>query len=338
MTTITQKRFDDLTACYPQNQIAIIGDFCLDRYFEIDPSIQETSIETGLPVYNVVRIRCQAGGAGTVVNNLIALGAKCYPIGACGQDGEGWELTHALMRVGCRMDCWRSQPIIRTFAYNKPLLMHPGKAPEELNRLDMKCWVPMPEMPPREALKDFEKFSKYIQFCILMEQVDQEDKGILTKFLLNGIAKVCKERSLPCIADSRLGLSDYPPIIFKMNRNELGKLTNAEIISLDVVREQMIKLSKKNQQPVFVTMSEEGMCAANPQGEFFHVPAILLPGEIDVVGAGDSVTANLAMAMTAGGTLEEAMQLAMAAAAVTVHKLGTTGTASVEEIGKVLFA
>ena len=37
------------------------GDFFLDRYLHIDPARDETSIETGLTVYNVVEVRAPAG-------------------------------------------------------------------------------------------------------------------------------------------------------------------------------------------------------------------------------------------------------------------------------------
>ena len=40
----------------------------------IDPARQEISIETGLPVHNIVRVRCQPGAAGTILNNIVALG------------------------------------------------------------------------------------------------------------------------------------------------------------------------------------------------------------------------------------------------------------------------
>jgi bifunctional ADP-heptose synthase (sugar kinase/adenylyltransferase) len=69
-----------------------------------------------------------------------------------------------------------------------------------------------------------------------------------------------------------------------------------------------------------------------------RLPALPVRGEIDVVGAGDCVTANLAAALAAGASLREALQLANAAASIVVHKLGTTGTASVAEIKKLLYA
>ena len=57
-------RFQIITERYQHLRIAVVGDFCLDRYLEIDPMKQETSLETGLPVYNVVKVRAQPGAAG----------------------------------------------------------------------------------------------------------------------------------------------------------------------------------------------------------------------------------------------------------------------------------
>lgn len=94
---MTAERWQEIAARYAQLRIAVVGDFCLDRYLEIDPARAETSIETGLPVYNVVNVRAQPGAAGTILNNLVALGiGTIFPIGFCGEDGEGYELLRAL--------------------------------------------------------------------------------------------------------------------------------------------------------------------------------------------------------------------------------------------------
>ncbi len=46
-------RLQEILSKYDQLKIAIVGDFCLDRYFEINPDRDEVSIETGLDVYNI---------------------------------------------------------------------------------------------------------------------------------------------------------------------------------------------------------------------------------------------------------------------------------------------
>src|SRR6266705_901546 len=94
------ERFSEITSRYASLRLAIVGDFCLDRYLEIDPARQEMSIETGLPVHNVVNVRSQPGAAGTILNNLVALGiSEIYPVGFAGEDGEGFELARSLARL-----------------------------------------------------------------------------------------------------------------------------------------------------------------------------------------------------------------------------------------------
>jgi bifunctional ADP-heptose synthase (sugar kinase/adenylyltransferase) len=55
-------------------------------------------------------------------------------------------------------------------------------------------------------------------------------------------------------------------------------------------------------------------------------------GEIDIVGAGDSVMAGLAATLCAGGTTKEAAFIGNVAASITIQQLGTTGTASREQL------
>ena len=75
---------------------------------------------------------------------------------------------------------------------------------------------------------------------------------------------------------------------------------------------------------------------AEAGGRAVHLPALPVRGAIDIVGAGDAVTANLAAALVAGASFSEAMELAQTAASVVIHKLGTTGTATIEELRALL--
>ena len=83
-------RFNELTKAYANLRVAVVGDFCLDRYLEIDPARSEVSIETGLEVYNIVNVRSQPGGSGTILNNLEALGCgHLFPVGLPERMGRG---------------------------------------------------------------------------------------------------------------------------------------------------------------------------------------------------------------------------------------------------------
>ncbi len=307
-------RFNAITSRYRKLRIAVVGDFCLDRYLDIDSAKRETSIETGLPVHNVTGVRAQPGGAGTILNNLVALGiGTIWPVGFCGNDGEGYELRRAL--AGLPLDHFLQTDQRRTFTYCKPLL--DGK---ELNRLDTKNWTPTPVAVQDAIIKSIFTLAPIIDAMILLNQVDVPETGVVTKRLLAVIRRLAPKHFI--IGDSRQGTRGWPPIVLKMNADELAATGCGSAA----------ELAKRNGNTVFVTQAERGMTGASPDGTVEHVPALPVRGPIDIVGAGDSVTANLAASLAAGASLREALELASAAASVVIHKLGTTGTASVREL------
>jgi bifunctional ADP-heptose synthase (sugar kinase/adenylyltransferase) len=337
---VSPDRFREITARYPALRLAIVGDFCLDRYFDIDPTKAETSIETGLTVHNITGVRCQPGAAGTILNNLVALGVgTVWPVGFCGEDGEGWELVRALKgRSGVRLDFFGQAAGRNTFTYTKPLIHRPGLPPEELNRLDLKNWSPTPARAEAEVVAGLNRVAAEAEAIILMDQVDTEGTGVVTTGVLEAVRQVAERRAtLPILADSRRGLRGYPPVIFKMNAAELAAFTGVDPgASVPILEEHVAELARRNGRAVFVTMSGRGIIGATEAGDRFHVGGWPVRGPIDIVGAGDAVTANLSAALAAGATIQEAMQLAMAAANIVIHQLGTTGTASVAQIGELV--
>ena len=334
-------RFLEITTKYPQLRIAIVGDFCLDRYLEIDPGRREISIETGLEVYNVVNVRSQPGAAGTILNNLVALGIGAItPVGFCGEDGEGYELLAALnAKPGVQLDHFLQTSERRTFTYCKPLVLTPGQPPRELNRLDSKNWSPTPESVQQTLRDFFYDVSENADAIILMDQVDLAETGVVTTDLLESVrVKANVRRDLLMIGDSRRSLKDWPPVCLKMNSAELFALTGVPLAGpLDEIKAVAVGLARTHGRPVFVTLAERGIIGADSSGAVEHVPAQPVRGEIDIVGAGDAVMANLAAALAAGATLRESLEIAMAAASVVIHQLGTTGTACVEDIRALLF-
>ena len=169
-------RFQEITARYAELRIAVVGDYSCDRYLEIDPSKQETSIETGLPVYNVTNVRAQPGAAGTIASNLAALGiGEIWPVGYCGADGEGFELRHALKQLpGVKMDHFIESSEQRTFTYCKPLVMEADQPPRELNRLDSKNWHPTPSALQDQLANAVRNLASQVDAMIVLEDADLE--------------------------------------------------------------------------------------------------------------------------------------------------------------------
>lgn len=333
---MTPERLRSITSHYASLRVAVVGDFCLDRYLEIDPARGETSIETGLPVHNVVRVRAQPGGAGTILNNLVALGVgEIVPVSFCGDDGEGYELRRELAaRPGVRLDHFVTTTDRRTFTYCKPLLVEPGRPPVELNRLDAKNWTPTPASLESILARSLREVIPIVDAVVVLDQVEQPGTGVVTRALLDLLGELAAAHPhLPVLADSRRGPRGWPPVSFKMNAAELASLLGREgSLTLTEVKASAAELAARNGRPVFVTLSEHGLLGASPEGVVEHVPALPVRGPIDIVGAGDSVTANLASALPAGASIREALELAAVASSLVIHQLGTTGTASIAEI------
>src|SRR4051812_11174506 len=94
---LTTELIERILSTIPHRTVGVLGDLFLDRYLDIDSALNEPSVETGLTAYQVTRVRSYPGAAGTVINNLAALGVgRIYPIAYIGDDGEGYELRQAL--------------------------------------------------------------------------------------------------------------------------------------------------------------------------------------------------------------------------------------------------
>src|SRR5262245_14358761 len=118
---LTSARLEHVLEQIPSLCIGVVGDLFLDRYLDIDATLTEPSIETGLDAYQVTQIRSLPGAAGTVINNLVALGVRrVIPVSVIGNDGEGYELRQALEKLGVCHDRLHLATDRRTPTYTKP--------------------------------------------------------------------------------------------------------------------------------------------------------------------------------------------------------------------------
>jgi bifunctional ADP-heptose synthase (sugar kinase/adenylyltransferase) len=69
---------------FNKSKILVIGDLMLDEY--IFTEVNRISPEAPVPVAWVDNEKSTLGGAGNVVNNLVALGASVAVVGAVGND------------------------------------------------------------------------------------------------------------------------------------------------------------------------------------------------------------------------------------------------------------
>ena len=327
------RRLAEITSRYALLRVALIGDIALDRYLHIDSALEETSIETGLPVRNVVAVRPQPGAGGNVLANLAALAPKALAaVGFCGDDGEGFELRRALESLGADTSHFLLRPDRMTFTYTKPLILRPGRPPEELSRIDIRSRTPAPAALEDEIIAHLTSAVAAADAVIAMDQVPEPGSGVLTRRVKAALADLARANPAKIfIADSRTSIGEFAGVHIKVNAAELARHFGVTEQGADVAA-LAARWSQEIGRHVFVTLSAEGILVAAADGKVTRIPGIPAAPPIDVTGAGDAVLAHIAMALAAGATPAEAAELGNLAGAVVVKKIGTTGTATVEEL------
>ena len=136
---MTPARLQESSSGFRRLRIAVIGDFFLDKYLDVDPSLAEVSLETGKTAHQVVGIRHSPGAAGTVVCNLAALGTgTLHAVGFTGDDGESYDLRNDLAALRCSTEHLYCDPRRSTPTYLKPRDKGDPSLAGEHNRYDTK--------------------------------------------------------------------------------------------------------------------------------------------------------------------------------------------------------
>jgi len=297
--------------------IAVIGDFMIDHY--LWGKSDRISPEAPVPVVEVLKEEDRLGGAGNVVNNLLALGSNVLVSTVIGKNSK--RLLDLLKEKnidtrGIFIDENRETIIkSRVIASNYQVIRYDKETKTAIsNELE-------------------EKILNYLQDNIndidLILLSDYE-KGVLTKSLTQKIIKLSNRHNKKLIIDPKKDFSKYQNAwMIKPNKKELSVAAGVEIKTQeDLINAGWKVKNELNLDYLLVTLSEEGMALFGD--EYIKIPTIAKE-VYDVTGAGDTVLASLGYFLSKNNDLEGAMHFANAAAAVVVSKIGSA-TVTLEEI------
>ncbi len=125
-------------------RVLVAGDFMLDEY--LWGRVERISPEAPVAVVEVERETRTLGGAGNVVNNLVALGAQVEVLGLVGDDNPGHLLTQEMVRLGVAVDGLFTDPPRRTSRKTRVI-----GASQQVVRIDRESRTPAQpafERPP----------------------------------------------------------------------------------------------------------------------------------------------------------------------------------------------
>ncbi len=332
---LTVVRLEELMGHFAHARLAVLGDFFLDKYLDVDPGIVEASVETGKPAPQVVGIHCSPGAAGTIVCNLAALGTgQLHAIGFTGDDGEGFDLRKELTRLGCSTTHLYVAPDRRTLTYLKPRDANVRGLAAEHSRYDTKNRSTTSAELERQIVRALDHLLPELDAVIVLDQVEEPDCGVVTAQVRSALAERAQQHPrVRFWADSRRRIRSFGHVIIKPNQFEAvghAEPRPDDRVTLETLIPAARRLRETNQAPVVVTRGAEGMLVSDP--DWTAVPAVQLEGELDPTGAGDSATAGAVLALCAGADLPEAALVGNLVASLTIVQLGTTGVAHADQL------
>jgi D-beta-D-heptose 7-phosphate kinase/D-beta-D-heptose 1-phosphate adenosyltransferase len=161
--------------------------------------------------------------------------------------------------------------------------------------------------------------------------MEDYNKGVLVPSVIDAVLAAGRRHGLTTVVDpKRLRFFEFAGCtVFKPNAKELADALGEHLRPddadwLEAVRE---RLDCRN---LLLTLGEQGMALAGEGGASLRIPAAAR-AVYDVSGAGDTVTAVVAVALAAGAEPVEAAILANHAAAIEVGKTGVA-TVTPDEI------
>jgi rfaE bifunctional protein kinase chain/domain len=317
---------EPILAALPGMSALVVGDVCLDRWCTYDPATAEPSRETGIPRIGVVSTVVTPGAAGTVANNLAALGVgRVAVLGAIGEDGFGVELSRALGARGISSDwCVRSRAM-QTFTYTKVINRETGV--EDRPRLDFINTCELPPEVERRILDNVQNAVEAFDVVLIADQAETSAGGVVTPAVREAVcelAAVYPDKVF--FADSRARIRHFRRVVIKPNQQEAEAAAQAISGSVDYAA-----LRRHTEAPLLiVTHGGEGVLLVDDEGERW-VKTRPEPNPVDICGAGDSFSAGAAMTLAVTRSAEEAARFGNLVASITIMKKGT-GTASPEEL------
>jgi D-beta-D-heptose 7-phosphate kinase/D-beta-D-heptose 1-phosphate adenosyltransferase len=302
---------------FPDQKILVIGDVILDRYWWGEAS--RLSPEAPVPVVRKRHSSVRPGGAANTAANLAALGATAYLVGLAGTDREAAELQGALAECGVAPDHLIAEEARPTTTKTRVIASH-----QQIVRVDEEDCAPVSTEAESRARETIAHCLRTAGAIVVSDYA----KGFLTPSLLRFAIDAAASAGQRVFVDPKgADYSRYQGcFLMKPNRLELSILTGLP------VRDHVETLAAGNRLSssmpgtmILVTEGADGMTLFSGAAPAEHRASA--PRQVyDVTGAGDTVLATLALAICAGASHREAMELAGEAAAIAI---GTMGTATV---------
>ena len=303
-----------------QPKILVVGDLMIDHY--LWGSCERISPEAPVQVVDIAKETTVLGGAGNVVNNVKALGANVSVAGVIGDDANGEELVSMLREIDVDVEHLtvqkgrKTSKKSRVIAVSQQILRYDKESKEDI------------EADSAEALLHSVKTNIGDFDAVILSDYG---KGVLTEEVCQGIIAMAKEQDVKLLVDPKgSNFSKYRgAYLLTPNKKEAQLATGMKIFDEASLKAALLKLKEVCDLDIsLITLSEDGIAIYDENVRVFPTVAKEV---FDVTGAGDTVIASIAFALSAKKSIDESAQFANLAAGVVVGKIGSA-TVDMEEI------
>jgi rfaE bifunctional protein kinase chain/domain len=317
-------RLQSILKAIQNKRILVLGDVGVDRYTY--GTVERISPEAPVPIVAVTEEKLKLGLAANVADNVKALGGEPWLTGLVGSDRFAGDLSALLKKEGISDRHLVADSTRKTIL--KERIVSEG---QQLLRVDYENLHAVEASIAGKIQDEVKKALPEVDAFI----VEDYAKGLISKEMLAGFFEQAQRLKKPALVDpnSATPVESYRgAYALTPNKKEAEALSGIKIKdepTLCEAGEAILRLTQA--EYVVITRGREGM-AIFQKG---NIEALLIPTyarEVyDVSGAGDTVIAVLALALSVGASMTDACILSNLAAGVEVGKRGTA-TVSVAEV------
>ncbi|HLD22904.1 MAG TPA: PfkB family carbohydrate kinase, partial [Sulfuricurvum sp.] len=258
--------------------ILVIGDLMIDHY--LWGGCERISPEAPVQVVDISRETTVLGGAGNVINNLIALGAQVSVSGVIGDDENGAELRAMLSTIGASSEGLITQKGRKTskksriIASNQQILRYDKESKDSIDTTSETAIATYVE--------------SVIHSCDIIILSDY-GKGVITDTVAGGVIAAAHAAGKKVLVDPKG--KDYRKYrgayLLTPNKKEASEATGIIINDEASLKKALLSLKETcDLECSMITLSEDGIAIYDETMRRFPTVAKEV---FDVTGAGDTV-------------------------------------------------
>jgi len=330
----SQQRLRELVAGFTGRRILALGDMVADEYIIGRPG--RLSREAPIPVLEWTGRYIVPGGGANLARNARTLGGEVAVAGVIGRDEPGGALRESLLAAGVGIVGLVEEQGRPTSTKTRVVGGSSQVVSQQIARIDRVVSTEIDDAAKARIIdylrRELPRFDALI--------ISDYENGVINRDIIAAALPLAHEHGLTITVDAHGDLHRFQGITSATpNQDEAAATLGAPLRGDDdVCRGGADLVRSMRARGVLITRGSEGMTLVEADGACHHLPASQLSEVRDATGAGDTVSATVTLALTAGASLLEAAHLGNLAAGIVVRRLGaatTTRERLTDEIAKL---